>query len=181
MRIISGKYKGRRFNPPLKKCQTRPTMDMAKEGLFNILTNQIEFEKISVLDIFGGTGSISLEFVSRGCNNVTYIDNSIACVRFVNDIKEYLSIDNAITIIKSDVLTFLNKTTATFDLIFADPPYNYKYTNQIIDKIFENNLLAGNGVFILEHDKRYEFSDHPLFLQSRKYGTNIFSFFEKRF
>jgi 16S rRNA (guanine(966)-N(2))-methyltransferase RsmD len=178
MRIISGRFKGRRFNPPLKKCHTRPTMDMAKEGLFNILANQIDIEDISVLDLFGGTGSICLEFVSRGCSNITYVDKSYHCVRFFNDIKQHLSLHQELKIIRSDVLMFLDKNINKFDLIFADPPYDYRFTEELIKKIFEKKILKENGTFILEHDKRHDFSKIPNFLNSRKYGTNIFSWFE---
>ena len=177
MRIISGKFRGRRFNPPLKKCHTRPTMDMAKEGLFNILANQIDIDDISVLDLFGGTGSISLEFVSRGCNDLTYVDKSYHCVRFVNDIKEYLSLDNGFRIIRADVLMFLDRNIEKYDLIFAAPPYDYKFTGELLEKIFEKKILNTNGTFILEHDKRHDFSENPYFKNSRKYGTNIFSWF----
>ena len=177
MRIISGKYKGRRFNPPLKKCQTRPTMDMAKEGLFNILANQIYFEDIAVLDLFGGTGSISLEFLSRGCPDVTYVDKSYVCTGFITDIKEYLSIGQEFKIIKTDILMFLERNINKYDLIFADPPYDYKFTEELVSKIFDKGIMTSNGTFILEHDKRYDFSDHPHFQNSRKYGTNIFSWF----
>lgn len=177
MRIISGKYKGRRFNPPLKKCQTRPTMDMAKEGLFNILANNIDFEDIAVLELFGGTGSISLEFLSRGCSNVTYVDKSYACNRFVKDIKDYLSIGQEFTIIKADTFLFLERNINKYDLIFADPPYDYKYTEELINHIFNKDILNSNGSLILEHDKRFDFSAHPHFQNARKYGTNIFSWF----
>jgi len=152
-------------------------MDMAKEGLFNILANQIQFNEISVLDLYGGTGSIALEFISRGCPLVTYVDKSHICVSFVNDINHLLSLQKEFKIIKSDVLLFLERNTDKYDLIFADPPYDYKFIDKIIDKIFNKKLLNTNGQFILEHDKHHNFTEHPFYLNSRKYGTNIFSWF----
>ncbi len=178
MRIISGKYKGRRFNPPLKKCVTRPTMDVAKEGLFNIIANEYNFEEIIVLDLFGGTGSISLEFISRGCHNATYLDYSGICVKFINDIKQKLQIEDHLYIVKSDVLKYLNNTKKTYDIIFADPPYDYPKTTLIPYIIAQRKLIIPGGVLILEHDKRYDFADFSGFYKMKKYGTNIFSFFK---
>ncbi|HHH53389.1 MAG TPA: methyltransferase domain-containing protein [Bacteroidetes bacterium] len=178
MRIISGKFKGRRFNPPLKKCITRPTMDIAKEGLFNILANEYFFDDIKVLDLFGGTGSISLEFISRGCTDVSYIDSSHICIKFINEVKQQLEIQDSFNIIKSDVLRYIKSTTDNYDIIFADPPYDYKFTPNIPDIILTGNLLSPNGLLILEHDKRHDFSDNERCVKSKKYGTNIFSFFK---
>lgn len=178
MRIISGKFKGRRFNPPLKKCNTRPTMDMAKEALFNIIYNSFEFEDSKVLDLFGGTGSISLEFISRGCNDVTYIDNFYLCNNFIKSVKDTLKLSDELRIIKNDTLKFLSTTNDKFDIIFADPPYNYNFSKRIIDTIFERELLNENGLLIYEHDKRLDFSIFKNYSETKIYGTNRFSFFE---
>jgi len=177
MRIISGKFKGRRFDPPLKKCNTRPTMDMAKEALFNIIYNSYDFDEIKVLDLFGGTGSISFEFISRGCDNVTYIDNFYLCNNFVKTVKTKLNIDKEIKIIKNDVLRFLSNSNDTYDIIFADPPYNFNFSKKLIEAIFEKNLLANDGLLIYEHDKRLDLSIYKQYRETKVYGTNRFSFF----
>ncbi len=177
MRIISGKFKGRRFDPPLKKCNTRPTMEMAKEALFNILYNSYDFECISVADLFGGTGSISLEFVSRDCRNVTWVENFYICNQFIKEVKRKLEIGDELKIVKNDVIRFLSNTNKKFDIIFADPPYNYRHNKIIIDLIFERELIKEGGVFIFEHDKRNDFSIYPNFIQLKTYGTNRFSIF----
>ncbi len=177
MRIISGKFKGRRFDPPLKKCNTRPTMDMAKEALFNILYNSYDFEDIQVVDLFGGTGSISLEFVSRGCKDVTWVENFYLCNQFVKKTKEILKIANELKLVKNDVIRFLSNTERQFDIVFADPPYNFKYSKKVIDLIFERELIKKGGILIFEHDKRNDFSIFPNFVELKKYGTNWFSIF----
>ena len=177
MRIISGKFRGRRFSPPLKKCNTRPTMDMAKEALFNILINSYDFEDLDVLDLFGGTGSISIEFISRGCENVSYVDNFHLCNKFVNTIKDTLHLDKELKIIKYDAIKFLETTSKKYDIIFADPPYDFKKSKALIDVIFEKDILNIDGVFIYEHDKRHDFSIFPNYSHTKKYGTNLFSFF----
>lgn len=179
MRIISGKFKGRKFSPPLKKCNTRPTMEMAKEALFNILQNSYSLEDIFVADLFGGTGSISLEFISRGCENVTWVENFYLCNQFVRNIKETLKIENELKLVKNEVIRFLTNTNKTFDIIFADPPYDFRHSKKIIDLVFEKNLLKENGVLIYEHDKRLDFSIFPYFMELKTYGTNRFSFFSK--
>ena len=177
MRIISGKFKGRRFAPPLKKCNTRPTMDMAKEAIFNILSNSYAFESIQVLDLFGGTGSISLEFVSRGCKDVTWVENFYLCNQFVRNIKTTLNIGNELKLVKNDVIRFLSNTGSKFDIVFADPPYDFKHSKKVIDLIFERELINNGGILIFEHDKRNDFSIYPRFVELKKYGTNWFSIF----
>ncbi len=177
MRIISGKFKGRRFEPPLKKCNTRPTMDMAKEAIFNILYNSYDFETIQVADLFGGTGSVSLEFVSRGCKDVTWIENFYLCNQFVKKIKTTLNIGDELRIVKNDVIRFLSNTDNKFDIIFSDPPYDFKHSKKVIDLIFERKLIKDGGILIFEHDKRNDFSIYPHFVELKKYGTNWFSIF----
>ncbi len=180
MRIISGEFKGRRFAPPLSKCNTRPTMDMAKEALFNILHNQYDFEQIKVLDLFGGTGSISFEFASRGCNDIVWVDKSYVCYKFVNDVRKNLNLYDKIKIYKLDAIKYLDNCKCSFDIIFADPPYKYEYYNQVIDKIFDKKLLNSEGYLIVEHDKSKDFSVFPNFIDQKKYGTNNFSFFSEK-
>ncbi len=177
MRIISGKFKGRRFDPPLKKCNTRPTMEMAKEAIFNILFNNYDFENIKVLDLFGGTGSISLEFVSRGCKNVTWVENFFLCNQFLRKVIDTLGIKEELKPVKNDVIRFISNTNDKYDIIFADPPYNFKYSKKIIDFIFERELLNKGGILIFEHDKRNDFSIYSNFYELKTYGTNRFSFF----
>ena len=177
MRIISGKFKGRRFDPPLKKCNTRPTMEMAKEAIFNILYNNYSFEEIKVLDLFGGTGSISLEFVSRGCQNVTWVENFYLCNHFLKKVKDTLNIKEELNLVKNDVIRFISTTNKKYDIIFADPPYNFKYSKKVIDLIFERELINKDGILIYEHDKRNDFSIFPNFHELKIYGTNRFSIF----
>lgn len=178
MRIVSGKFKGRKFTPPLKKWPTRPTTDFAKEGLFNILTNLVDFENCMMLDLFGGTGNVSYECISRGCSKVTYVERHYPCIQFVKKISSELDIENNIEIVKKDVFRYLNSTTEKFDFIFSDPPYDLRNLPNIIEIIFEKNLLNKNGLFVLEHDRKHDFSENQWFLQQRIYGNVHFSFFK---
>lgn len=177
MRIIGGVYGGRRFNPPAKNWPTRPTTDVSKEGLFNILNNRINFADAVMLDLFGGTGSHSYEFISRGCTDVTYVDKFPGCVAFVTKTAEDLDITSSIRIIKSDVFRFLKSNVKQYSYIFAGPPYPLPNLNLIPDSVFTGNALAPDGLFVLEHDSANDFTAHPRFAESRKYGTTIFSFF----
>jgi len=177
MRIISGKYKGRKITAP-KKLPVRPTTDIAKESLFNILNNHYYFDAISVIDLFSGTGNIAYEFASRGTQNIYAIDGNFNCVRFIhNTAKEF---DFPINAYKSDVFKFLEKTTLTADIIFADPPYDFEIEKflKIIDLVFERKLLLDDGVLIVEHSKHTDLSSHESFSYARKYGGSVFSFFE---
>ena len=177
MRIISGKFKGRKFFPPAKNWPTRPTTDFSKEGLFNILTNLIDFESIKMLDLFGGTGNHSYEFISRGCQDVTYVDKFGGCIAFVKKTAEVLEIQDSIRIVKSDVFRFMHHTSAQYDYIFAGPPYGMPKLDQIPDILFSESLLESKGLFVLEHNPNHSFKDHPCFWQERHYGKTIFSFF----
>lgn len=177
MRIIGGQFKGRKFVPPAKNWPTRPTTDFAKEGLFNILNNRIDFEKTVMLDLFGGTGSHSYEFISRGCNDVTYVDKFYGCVQFVIKTVAELKIENRIKIVKSDVFSFLQSNIRSYDYIFAGPPYPLPTLNSIPDEIFRCGALAENGIFVLEHNPNHNFKKHLRYLEERNYGTTIFSFF----
>jgi 16S rRNA (guanine(966)-N(2))-methyltransferase RsmD len=177
MRIISGKHKGRRVTAP-KNLPVRPTTDMAKEALFNILNNRFYFDEIKVLDLFSGIGSISLEFASRGTNQITSVDKHYACVQFLN--KTATNFDLQIQTIKSDVYSFLEKEMNTYDVIFADPPYDFSLEQfeKISKMVFKKKLLNKDGVLIIEHSKNTNLDELDYFSNKRKYGGNHFSFFE---
>lgn len=178
MRIISGKFKGRKFYPPAKKWPTRPTTDYAKEGLFNILMNEIAFEDIKMLDLFGGTGNHCYEFISRGCDDVTYVDKFGPAVKFVYQISKELDVDDCITIVKSDVFKFIKSTSNQFDYIFAGPPYPLPNLDEIPDLLFGTSILKPDGLFVLEHNPNHDFTSHPTFVKQRNYGSTIFAFFK---
>lgn len=178
MRIISGKHKGRRLSAP-KKLPVRPTTDMAKESLFNILNNNYYFEDLQVLDLFSGTGNISYEFASRGTENITSVDMHFGCIKYINDISNEL--DFSINTVKSDVYKFIERTKLQADIIFADPPYNFSDEDfsKIATIIFEKDLLKKDGLLIIEHSKNTKLNEHPQFSYEKRYGGNVFSFFEK--
>ncbi|MBI5917749.1 MAG: RsmD family RNA methyltransferase [Bacteroidetes bacterium] len=178
MRIISGKFKGRRFNPPADKWPTRPTTDFAKEGLFNILQNTFDFEELKVLDLFGGTGNHSYEFISRGCADVTYVDKFPGCLKFVEQTAKTLDIQPFIKIVSADVFRFIERSVAQYGYIFAGPPYPLPTIDTLPDLIFGKKMLAPGGWFVLEHNAHHDFGQHPRFLQQRNYGGTVFSFFE---
>ena len=176
MRIITGKYGGRKINPPSKMSYTRPTTDVAKEGLFNIIENNISIEGIKTLDIFGGTGSISYELASRGAGDLTIIEKDVKMHAFIQKSIVDLKIDNC-RVIKMDVFRFLETNAATYDLIFAGPPYALKNIDDLPAIIREKKLLKQNGWFILEHTPANNYEKFPLFKSSRNYGTTVFSIF----
>jgi len=177
MRIISGLYKGRRITAP-KKLPVRPTTDMAKEALFNILNNQYYLDDISVLDLFSGSGNISYEFASRGTNHITAVDSNYACIKFINETAE--AFEMTISTIKSDVFKFLEKSKLKHTIIFADPPYDFDIEafSKIPQLVFQNQLLEENGLLIVEHSKHTDLSHLEHYLYSKSYGGNMFSFFE---
>ena len=177
MRIISGKYKSRRLQAP-KSLPVRPTTDMAKEALFNIINNLYYFADLAILDLFAGTGNISYEFASRGTLNITAVDAHFGCVKYINTTSKEL--DANIHVIKSDVYKYLEKSNAKFDVIFADPPYDFELEKfeKIIDLVFENELLNEDGILIVEHSKHTILEKHPKLSYQKKYGGNMFSFFE---
>lgn len=177
MRIVGGQYKGRLFTPG-KSFKARPTTDMAKESLFNILQNQIDFEEIKVLDLFSGTGSISFEFASRGCTDITSVELNFQHHRFIKEVIEKLG-EKSIKAIKANAFQYAEKTDQSFDLIFADPPYDHKQFAQVPDLVLSGHLLKDTGLFILEHSKNYDFSSRPEFIEVRNYGSVHFSFFRK--
>lgn len=179
MRIIGGRFKGRRFNPPAKNWPTRPTTDFAKEGLFNILTNHWDFEEMKVLDLFGGTGNHSYEFISRGCGDVTYVDKFGGCIAFVKKTAGTLDIQDKIKIVRSDVFKFIERSHLQYDYIFAGPPYALPTIDSIPDKVFEQDMLKEDGWLVLEHNPNHSFTKHEFFWQERNYGKTIFSFLKK--
>ncbi len=176
MRIISGKYKGRPIKPK-KSFKARPTTDNAKEALFNILNNTIDFEGLEVLDLFSGTGSISYEFASRGCKKVFSVEKNFKHVKFINSVVDDLQIDN-MTVALGNVFIYIKKTPLKFDIIFADPPFELEEIDTIPYKIFEQDILKPEGIVIIEHSPDTDFSAHPNFKETRKYGKVNFSFFE---
>ncbi len=176
MRIISGYLKSRRFSPSAK-LPVRPTTDFAKESLFNILSNRLDFSVINALDLFAGTGNISFELISRGCIKVTSVDNNYKCIDFIRKTAENFEIDN-IQLIKTNVFNFLKFSNQTYDLIFADPPYYLDNLNEIPDLVFNKKMLSQNGIFIIEHSKNYNFESHPNFIEHRNYGKVNFSIFK---
>jgi len=176
MRIITGTYGGRKINPPSKMPYTRPTTDIAKEGLFNIIGNNISIPGIKTLDIFGGTGSISYELASRGAADLTIVEKDPKMYAFIKDKIDELGIENC-RVIKNDVFRFLNNCPETFDLIFAGPPYALKTIDDLPEIIREKKLLKKNGWFILEHTPANNYENELLFKRSRNYGTTVFSIF----
>ena len=179
MRIISGKLGGRRINPPAQMPYTRPTTDIAKEGLFNILQNNLDFEELKTLDLFGGTGSISYELASRGASDLTIVEKDSQMFNFIKKTAADLGLMQ-IKMVKSDVFRFLENCHEKFDFIFAGPPYALTAIDEIPKLIFEKGLLNKGGWFILEHTPRNNYQTYPHFLREKNYGTTVFSFFENR-
>lgn len=177
MRIIGGKYKGRIFTPG-KKFSSRPTTDQAKEALMNILENRYDLSEMKILDLFSGTGSIGYEFISRGASEATFIEKDFRHVRFIRDTLEKLEADNA-QVFCMDVFKFLKSCRQKFDIVFADPPFDFPIIKDIPDSIFDAGVLKENGLLILEHPKDYNFSGFSHFTELRKYGKVNFSFFSK--
>lgn len=177
MRIISGKYKGRRIMPP-KNLPVRPTTDMSKEALFNVLNNHFNFSELKILELFAGTGSISYEFASRGCTPILCVDGDMGCVNFIKKTAKEFDFD--ITALKSDVFKFLEKHKGNYDIIFADPPYgmNQKEFEKIIELIFENELLDEEGMLVVEHSKYTKLDQMSNFSFQKNYGGSVFTFFE---
>lgn len=175
MRIIRGKYKGKRILSP-KNIKARPTTDFAKEALFNVLGNEYDFEGLEVLDLFAGIGSISLEFASRGAKKVDAVDIALQSIKFINKMSEELKLP--IRSFKYNAFTYLNKPYSKYNIIFADPPYGMEELDKIPKLVFENKMLKEFGVLIVEHDKKTDLSEHPNFIRTRNYGKVNFSFFE---
>ena len=177
MRIISGKYKGKRLQAP-KKLPVRPTTDMAKEGLFNILNHHYIFSQVTLLDLFAGTGNISYDFASRGAEHIVAVDMHYGCVGYIKSIAKDLEFN--IETIKSDAYNYLEKVKRKSDIIFADPPYDFstEQFTKIAELVFKNKLLNEHGTLIIEHSKHTTLDQATNFSHSRKYGGSVFSFFE---
>lgn len=175
MRIIGGKIGGLRLNPP-SNLPVRPTTDIAKEALFNILQNRLEFDSLNCLDLFAGTGNISFELASRGVEHVDSVDLHFKCVQYIMDTAQKMKLEQ-IKAKKADVFKFITSCKSTYDLIFADPPYDIPKLPQLPKLIFENNLLNNNGLLIVEHPSTRQMEEHPNFIETRKYGYSSFSFY----
>lgn len=176
MRIIGGSLGGRRINPPTKMPHTRPTTDIAKEGLFNILQNNLDISTLTTLDLFGGTGSITYELASRGATHCTIVEKDHAMYAFIKKTVADLKLTNT-DVVKMEVFRFISQCPDQFSFIFAGPPYALETIDELPKKIIEKKLLADNGWFVLEHTPRNNYEQFPLFATSRNYGTTIFSIF----
>ncbi len=179
MRIITGRYKGRHFDIP-RSFKARPTTDFAKENIFNVLIQYVDFDGATALDLFSGTGSITLELLSRGCQQVVSIELDRDHHRFICDCLKKLEVKggNAVLPLRGDVFRFVKTCKQQFDFIFADPPYALKELPTLPDLIFERQLLKDDGIFVLEHGKDHDFSQHPHFVEHRQYGSVNFSLFK---
>jgi len=175
MRIISGKNRGRQIIAP-DNLPVRPTTDMGKESLFNILNNYFYFDRVKVLDLFSGTGNIAYEFASRGAVSVIAVDSDQRCTNFIKKTVEKLQYKN-MAVIRQDAFAYTAACRQKFDIIFADPPYEMEGTEKIIDNVFNNGLLNPDGWLVMEHSKYHDFSDHPKYYQHRNYGKVNFTFF----
>ena len=177
MRVITGKYKGRHFDVP-RTFKARPTTDFAKENLFNVLNGYIDWdEQPSALDLFAGTGSITLELLSRGCSQVISVEKDPMHYKFIKGIIDYLQDLNAVPV-RGDVFKYLSQCRGRFDIIFADPPYVLKEIPELPDMVLERGLLNPEGVFVFEHGRDNDFSLHPRFVEHRTYGSVNFSLFQ---
>lgn len=177
MRIIAGKFGGRRIHPPTNMPYTRPTTDIAKEGLFNILQNRVQIEGAKTLDLFGGTGCISYELASRGAANLTIVEKDVQMLAFIKKNVDLLKIDNA-NVLQMDVFQYLNTCNQQFDILFAGPPYALNTIDDLPRIIVERKLISEVGYFVLEHTPRNDYKKFPGYSFERNYGTTIFSFFE---
>lgn len=177
MRIIGGTHRGKQLQAP-KNLPVRPTTDFAKEGLFNILNNHLDFENLTVLDLFCGTGNITFEFASRGACKIVAIDKHSPCLHFVRDTSKALGLKVVCTE-RADAFTYLEKANTPYDVIFADPPYELANIPRIHDLVFGNELLTAEGILIIEHGSKLILNDKPFYKETRNYGNVHFSFFKK--
>lgn len=178
MRIIRGRYRSKIINAP-RSLPVRPTTDFAKEALFSILENFLEIEELEVLDLFAGTGNISYEFASRDCKRVDCVDSNLQCINFIQKTASTLGM-NQIVVFRSDAFRFVQNCMSSYDLIFADPPYEMKDIEKLINLVLQSDVLKENGFFILEHSSRHSFEHHASFWQHRRYGEVNFSFFRQQ-
>ena len=176
MRIVSGILKSRKIDPPTN-LPVRPTTDMAKEALLNILNNKYYIDELSVLDLFSGTGNIAYEFYSRESESITCVEQNAKCIRFIKETKEKFEMDN-LNIIQSDCFSFLKTTKNKYHIIFADPPYDMPNYEEVVDIVFSRELLEEDGILIMEHSKKTNLSLHKYFSEKRRYGGVNFSFFK---
>ena len=179
MRIISGIHGGRRITPPAKMPHTRPTTDIAREGLFNIIQNNLDIESLVTLDLFGGTGCISYELASRGCSNCTIVEKDTGMYAFIKKTAEALQLEN-FKVLKSDVFTFLESCSQQYDFIFAGPPYALTAIDDLPRLVFEKKLVTQGGWFVLEHTPRNNYKKTAHYKTERNYGTTIFSIFTQQ-
>lgn len=177
MRIISGTHRGRVIDPP-RNLRARPTTDFAKENIFNVLGNMVDFADIDVLDLFAGTGSISYEFASRGAKSVTTVELNAVHYNFIRNTAVRFGFGN-LHAVKANVFLYLKNTPHTFDVIFSDAPYDLEDADSVIELVFGRKLLKDGGLLVFEHSKEKDFSDIPQFSQSRRYGSVYFSIFRK--
>jgi len=177
VRIISGTYRGKQIHPP-RNFKARPTTDFARESLFNILIHQYDFEDLEVLDLFGGTGIITYEFASRSVRSVVTIEMDPAHFKFIRNTCNEMDLD-CVTVIRGDAFRYLKKPYQSFDVIFADPPYDHPRLEEVPDLVFSSEILAKGGLFILEHSSNHTFTANSHFVKQRKYGGVNFSFFSK--
>ena len=178
MRIIGGELGGRRVNPPAKMPYTRPTTDIAREGLFNILENNLELSDLKTLDLFGGTGSISYELASRGVRDLTVVEKDPSMFAFIQKSAKDLGLSEVYRVIRMDVFKFIEQCDSTFDFVFAGPPYALPTIDQLPGLVIP--LLNPNGWFVLEHTPRNDYKKYPFYVTERHYGTTIFSIFVKK-
>ena len=176
MRIIGGEHGRRKINPPANMPYTRPTTDIAKEGLFNVISNNLDIEELKTLDLFGGTGSISYELASRGANDLTIIEKDPKMYEFIKKTATELKLEN-FKVLKTDVFRFIDQCTGKFDFIFAGPPYALANIDDLPKLIFDKQLLTPKGWFVLEHTPRNDYKKFPFYATERNYGTTIFSIF----
>lgn len=176
MRIITGIYKGRHFEVP-RTFKARPTTDFAKENIFNVMNGYVDFDGATALDLFAGTGSISLELLSRGCASVVSVEQDRDHARFISQCMQKLGTTGSI-LVKGDVFRFLKSCRQKFDFIFADPPYALEKLPEIPDMVFDHDLLNDGGVLVFEHGKSHDFSTHEHFVEHRSYGSVNFSIFK---
>ncbi len=176
MRIVGGIFGGRRFNPPAR-IPARPTTEVAKEGLFNMLNNMIDFEGLKTLDLFGGTGSISYELASRGAVDLTLVERDLTTIDFIKKTSNELDINDRLHIIRGEVFKFMKQCTEQYNFIFAGPPYALINIDEIPQLVFERKLLLPGGIFVHEHTPRNDYQKHPNFTRMKNYGTTVFTFF----
>ena len=178
MRIIGGSLKGKTISPP-RGYQARPTTDFAREALFDILSNEYEFEDLSVLDLFSGTGAISFEFISRGAGHTWCVEMSPANAAFISSTAKQFGIGDKVSVVRHNVFDFLPICSRKFDIVFADPPYALPGLESLPDKVLSVDIMHPGAYFILEHGDEHSFTSHPAFVKEKIYGRVHFSFFEK--